>query len=127
MHQTLYKRDEARFWIMRFERAGESLPMHQHPPERHHATVCIQGRVLCHDEGYKWHQLLNPGDVCLFPHQGPHAVVALDDDTILAQINLTPSKIPPSPSDERYLEGFGQPHPLADMEAIKRLLNQEER
>ena len=122
MHRKMYRKDEANFWVLRAEKAGEMLSMHQHPPERHHITLCIQGRVLCHDEYYKWHQLLMPGDVCIFPHEGPHAVVALDADTILTQINLTPSKIPRQETDDQWLVGMAHPCPIADLDHINQLL-----
>ena len=122
MHQQLYKKDEARLWVMRFEVAGEMLPMHSHPPERRHMTMCVQGRVFCHGENFKWWQMLEPGEVFFFPDNEPHCVVAMDDDTILAQINLTPSRIPDTAADDRYLTGFDHPNPRADLDMIQRIL-----
>jgi quercetin dioxygenase-like cupin family protein len=124
MRQQLFKKAESRFWVMHFDKAGEMLPLHNHPPERRHSTMCVQGRVFCHGEDYRWHQLLHPGEVFFFPDDEPHCVVAMDDNTILTQINLTPSLISDTAADDKYLEGFDHPNPMADLDTINKLLGQ---
>jgi len=96
--------------------------MHSHPPERRHLTMCVQGLVFCHGEDFKWFQLLRPGEVFFFPENEPHCVVAMEDQTILAQINLTPSLIVDSATDDRYLNGYDHPNPQADLKLIQRIL-----
>jgi hypothetical protein len=119
----MYKKDEARFWIMRFEQAGEMLPLHNHPVDRQHMTLCIQGQVFCHGQDFKWHKMLNPGDVFEFPENEAHCIVAMTDNTILAQINLTPSRITDTAVDDKYLDGFNHFNPIANLRHINNLLN----
>ena len=98
------------------------LPLHSHPPNRRHMTICVKGRLFCHGENFKWWQVLKPGDVFTFPEDEPHCVVGLDDDTVFVQVNLTPSLIPDTEADDKYMSGLDGPSGNADLATINAIL-----
>lgn len=100
---------------------GETLPLHLHPSEKQHSTVCIKGSILVHGIDGAWAKILYPADVFEFPPDEYHAIVALEPNTVFQQIFLTPSKIAVSQSDDLWKAGITTPHPRVILETYEPL------
>jgi hypothetical protein len=124
MYQKLYKNGEIRMQVMTFDREGECLPMHVHPPERVHNTMCMRGKILVYTANKSFHRILTPGEIADYP-EGPHTIVGLEAGSMMCQMFLTPSKITEYGNEEsvaQYMEGVQRPFPDANYDDYKEFL-----
>jgi quercetin dioxygenase-like cupin family protein len=79
MHFTHLQIGEAFAILYRFDKKGDGIPMHEHPPHLEHDIACTRGSVRVH--GPKWEQHLLAGRILHFDSSQPHEIEALEDNS----------------------------------------------
>lgn len=72
--------------IFTLEKAGDVFPTHQHTPENVHITVLASGSVRCMGRPEIEGKVLTQGHVYDWNPYEDHGFVALEDNTILVNI-----------------------------------------
>ena len=76
--------------------------MHTHDRDSRHNVILLKGSVEVYGLEKRWNRILKLGDVMDFTEeQYPHEIAALEDDTVILNMNLygCPSCYTPNPED----------------------------
>lgn len=71
-----------------FEKAGDSLPKHNHIESTAHITIVARGRLKAYS--HDWELEAVAGQLLDFPAGQPHELLALEDNTRIFNIIKTP-------------------------------------
>ena len=75
-----------------FPKRGDGIAMHAHPAvELQHNITVLRGSVLVYGErgpDHGWRRVLGQGDIFDFDSDQPHEIAALEDNTLILNMNL---------------------------------------
>jgi quercetin dioxygenase-like cupin family protein len=92
--QTPYRSGDAFGFYLSFATRGEGVALHQHSELHTHNITVQRGSVLVYGEAGPsgWSQTLSVGDVFNVAANTLHEITALEDDTLI--LNLNPHGMP---------------------------------
>lgn len=81
---TLFDSGKLNGVVYTFEKAGDTLPMHDHNEDTAHITIVARGKIKAHGSG--WGEEYSAGAVIDFPANQSHEFIALEDNSRIVNI-----------------------------------------
>ena len=72
--------------IYRFQKAGDTIPMHEHDEATAHITFVIKGSIVARGFEAAWESSGSAGLLISFEESMPHEIEALEDGTVILNL-----------------------------------------